>query len=124
MVDIESRLEKLEPGAQPRDWNFYEIFWKLENFSIIFNKAKFFEETKNKNDTDPNLARDFCSTAFLSKPYGYSFFVHAFPYGCGPALGKSMSITISLISEPFDDILTWPLEEQSKSVFSDNPNLV
>ena len=53
------------------------------------------------------MACDFCSAAFFSKPYGYSFFIRAFPYGCGPILGKSMSITISLIAGPFDDILTW-----------------
>ena len=106
--NIESRLEKLETGEQPRDWNLYKIIWKLENFSTIFNNAKLFEQTQNKNDIDPNLARDFCSTAFLSKPYGYSLFIRALPYGCGPAIGKSMSITISLIAGPFDDILTWP----------------
>ena len=110
MDDIESRLEKLESGEQPRDWNFYKIIWKLENFSLIFNNARLFEEMKNKNDADPNLARDFCTTTFLSKPYGYSFFIRAFPFGCGPALGKSMSITISLIAGPFDDILTWPFK--------------
>ena len=65
---IESRLQKLETGQQPRDWNLYKIIWKFENFSIVSNNPKLFEETKNKNDTDPNLARDFCGTAFLSKP--------------------------------------------------------
>ena len=94
MDNIESRLEKLETGEQPRDWKRYKIIWKVENFFVIFNNAKLFEETKNKNDTDPNLARDFCSTAFLSKPHGYSLFIRAFTYGCGPALGKSMSLTI------------------------------
>ena len=108
MDNIESRLEKLGTGEQPRDWNLYKIIWKLENFSLIFNNAKLLEETENKNGTDPNLARDFCSTAFLSKPYGNSFFIRAFPYGCGPALAKSMSITISLIAGPFDYILSWP----------------
>ena len=107
---IESRLEKLETREQPRDWNLYRIIWKLENFSVIFNQARLLEETKNKNDTDPNLSRDFCSTAFLSKPYGSSFFIRAFFYGCGPALGKSMSITISLTAGPFDDILNWPFK--------------
>ena len=42
--NIESRLEKLETGEQPRDWNLYKINWKLENFSLIFNNAKLFEE--------------------------------------------------------------------------------
>ena len=107
---IDSRLGKLKSGEQPRDWNLYMIIWKLENFSVIFNNVKLFEETKNKNDTDPNLARDFCSTASISKPYGYSFFIPACPYGCGPGLRKSMSITISLISGPFDDILSWPFK--------------
>ena len=104
---MDSRLEKLESRGQTRNWNFYKIIWKLENFSVFFNIAKFYKETKNKNDTDPNLAREFCSTAFLSKPYGYSFFIRTFPYGRGPALGKSMSITISVVSGPFEDILTW-----------------
>ena len=123
---IGSRLEKLESGEQPRDWNIYKIIWKLENFSVIFNNAKLFEETKNKNDTDPNLARDFCSTAVLSKPYGYSFFIRAFPYGCGPALGKSMSITKSLIAGPFDDILIWAFKGTIQiSVFrQDNSGLI
>ena len=65
---IDSRLENLESGEQPCDWNLYKNIWELENFSVIFNNAKFFEETENKNDTDPNLAGNFCSTAFLSKP--------------------------------------------------------
>ena len=102
---IESRLEKLESGEQPRDWNLYKIIWKLENLSIIFNNARLFEEAENKKNTDPNLTRDFCSTAFLSKTYDYRFFIRAFPYGCGPALGKSLSITLSLIAGRFDDIL-------------------
>ena len=107
---LESRLEKLESGEQPRDWNLHKIIWKLENFSVVFNNAKQFEEIENKNIADPNLARDFCSTAFLSKPYGYSFFIRAFPYGRGPAIGKSMSFTISMLAGPFDDILTWPFK--------------
>ena len=123
---LESRLEKLETGEQPRDWNLYKIIWKLENFSVVFNNAKQFEEIENKNIIDPNLTRDFCSTAFLSKPYGYSFFIRAFPYGCGPAIGKSMSITISLIAGPFDDILPWPFKGTIQiSVFKqDNSGLV
>ena len=123
---IESRLEKLESGEEPRDWNLYKIIWKLENFSTIFNNAKLFEQTQKKNDIDPNLARDFCSTAFLSKPYGYSFFIRAFPYGCGPAVGKLMSITISLIAGPFDDILPWPFKGTIQiSVFrQDNSGLI
>ena len=81
---------------------------------------------ENKNDADPNLARDFCSTAFLSRPYNYSFFIRAFPYGCGPALGKSMSITISLIAGPFDDIVSWPFKGTIQiSVFrQDNSGLI
>ena len=123
---IESRLEKLETGEQPRDWNLYKIIWKLENVSTIFNNAKLVEQTQNKNDIDPNLTRDFCSTAFLSKPYGYSFFIRAFPFGCGPAIGKLMFITISLIAEPFDDILTWPFRGTIQiSVFrQDNSGLI
>ena len=101
-----SRLQRLEAGEQPRDKNLYKIIWKLENFPVIFNNVKLFEETKNKNDTDPNLSRDFCRAVFLCKPYGYNFFVRAFPYGCASALGRSMSITICLITGPFDDILS------------------
>ena len=123
---IESRLEKLETGEQPRDWNLYKIIWKLENFSVVLNNAKQFEEIEKKNIADPNLARDFCSTAFLSKPYGYSFFIRAFPYECGPAIGKLMSITISLIAGPFDDIVTWPFKGTIQiSVFrQDNSGLI
>ena len=124
--NVDSRLKKLETGEQPSDWNLYKIVWKLENFSVVFNNAKQFEELK-KNNADPNLERDFFSTAFLSKPYGYSFFTRAFPFGCGPALGKSMSITISLIAgPPFDDILTWPFEGSIQiSVFrQDNSSLI
>ena len=64
--NIDSRLEKLESGEQPRDWNLYKNIWKLENFLVTFKIARLFEKTKNKNDTDPNLARNFCSAAFLS----------------------------------------------------------
>ena len=126
MNNIESRLEKLETREQPRDWNLYKIIWKLENFSVIFDNAQLFEETKNKNETEPNLAHDFCSTAFLSKPYGYSFLIGAFLYGCGPALGKSMSILTSLIAGPFDNIPTWPFKETIQiSVFrQDNSGLI
>ena len=126
MDSFEYRLQKSETGEQPRDWNLYKIIWKLEHFSVIFNNAKLFEETKNKNDTDLNLAGNFCSTAFLSKPYGYSLFIRAFPYGYGPALGKSMSIIISLIAGPFDDILSWPFKGTIQiSVFrQDNSGLL
>ena len=74
-----SRLQKLETGEQSRDSNPYKSIWKLENFSVTFNNAKLYEETKNKNDTDPNLVCDFCSTDFFSKLYGCSFFIRAFP---------------------------------------------
>ena len=123
---IESRLEKLESGEQPRDWNLYKIIWNLENFSVVFNNAKHFEEIENKNIADPNLASEFCSTAFLSKPYGYSFFIRAFHYGCGPATGKSTSITISLIAGPFDDILTRPFKGtiQISELRQDNSGLI
>ena len=53
MDSIDSRLQKLETGEQHRDWNLYKVVWKLENFSVIFSNANLFEETKNKNDTDP-----------------------------------------------------------------------
>ena len=124
MDDIEPRLEKLESGEQPRDWNMYKITWKFENISVVFNNAKQFEEIENKNIADPNLARDVCSTAFFSKPYGYSFFIRTFPYGCGPALGKSMSITISLIAGPSMIFSLCPSKEQSEWVFSDETILV
>ena len=124
--NIDSRLQILETGEQPRDWKLYKIIWKLENFSTIFNNAELSEETENRKNTDPNLTRDFCTTAFLSKPYGYSFFIRAFPYRCGPALGKSMSITISLIAGPFDVILSWPFKGTLQiSVFrQDNSGLI
>ena len=126
MDSIESRSQKLETGKQPRDWILHKIIWKLESFWVIFENAKLFEETKNKNETDPNMARDFCSVAFLSKPYGYSLFIRTFPYGCGPALSKSMSITISLIAGHFDDIFFWPSKETiQNSVFrQDNSGLM
>ena len=115
--NLESRLQKLETGEQLRDWKLYKIIWKLENVSVIFENAKLFEETKNKNDTDPNMVRNFYSTGFLSKPYGYIFCIRAYPYGCGQALGKSMSITISLIAGPFDDILSGPSKNNSDQCF-------
>ena len=72
------------------------------------------------------MARKFSSTAFLSKHYGYSFFIRAFPYGCGPVLDKSISITISLIAGPFDDILTGSFKGTIQiSVFrQDNSGLI
>ena len=108
MDSIDSRLQKLETAKQPRDWSFYNIIRTLQKYSSIFKNTKLFEETKNKDDTDPNLICNFCSTTFLSKPYGYSFFIRAFRYGCGSALDRSMSIIISLIAGPFDDFLSWP----------------
>ena len=108
--NIESRLQNLETGEQPRDWNFYNFIWKLESFLGIFYNDKQSEENQKKSDTDPNLARDFCSTAFLSRPDGCNFFIRTFPYGCGSALGKSMTITISLITGPFDKILPCPIK--------------
>ena len=64
MHSIDSRLQKLETREHPCDWNLYMIILKLENFSNIFTNAKLFEETKNKDDFDPNLVRDFCSSHF------------------------------------------------------------
>ena len=107
---FDSCVRKLETGEQPRAWNFYQIVRNFENFLVINNCTKLYEETRNKNDIDPNLARDFCSTVFLSKPYGYSFFIRAFPYECGSVLGKSMSITLSLIAGPFEVIPSRPFK--------------
>ena len=45
---IDSGLQKLETGEQPRDWNLYKIIWKLENVWVNFNNSKLFEETKNR----------------------------------------------------------------------------
>ena len=126
MDSIEFRLQKLETGEHPRDWNLYKNICKLENFSVIFNNAKLFEEAQNKNGTDPNLAWDFCSTVLLSKPCGYSFFTRACPYGCGSALCKSLTITVSLMAGPFDDILSWLFKGTVQiSVFrQDNSGLI
>ena len=110
MDRIDSGPQKKETREQIRDWNFHRKIWKLESLVVFFNNGKLFEETKNKNDTNPNLVRDFCSTAFLRKPYGYSFLICAFTYGCGPALGKLMYITIFVIAGPLDDILSWPVK--------------
>ena len=85
----------------------FQVYLETRKFLIHFNNAKLFEETKNKNDTDPNLARDFCSTAFLSKSYGYGFFIGGFPYGCRSAIGRSMSVIISLTAGTCDDIVSW-----------------
>ena len=110
---------ELETGEQPRDWILYKIIRKLENLLVIFNNAKQFEETKHKNETDPNMAGDFCSKAFRSKPYGYSFSKRPFLYGCGPALDISITITISLISGPLNKILSWPLKRAHRiSIFT------
>ena len=67
MDSIESRTQKLETGKQPLDWILHKTSWKLESFSVIFKNAKPIEETKNKNETHPNMARDFCRVAFLRK---------------------------------------------------------
>ena len=122
---IESRLEKLESGEQPRDWNLYKNVWKLENFSAVSNNAKQFEEIENKNFADPNLARDFCSTAFFSKPYDYSFLSAPSLMDVAQHLANQC-LSISLIAGPFDDILSWPFKGTIQiSVFrQDNSGLI
>ena len=126
MNSIESRLQneiqesKLVVGILTRLSGSSKTFL---SFSIRPNCLKKWE---NKKDTDPNLAQDFCSTAFLSKPYGYPFVIRAFPCRCGPALAKSMSITISLIAGPFDDILPWPFKGSIQIIVfrQDNSGLI
>ena len=44
--NIDFRLQKLETGEQPRDWNLYKSIWKLEKISVTFNNAKLFYGTK------------------------------------------------------------------------------
>ena len=56
------------------------------------------------------MARDICCTPLLTQPYGDSFFIPAFPNGCGSALSKPMSITIRLLVAHFDDMLSWPFK--------------
>ena len=85
----------------------FQDFLETRKIPSHFNNAKLFEETKNKNGFDPNLARDFCSTALLSKSYGYAFFIGGFPYGCRSAIGRSMSVIISLIAGTFNDFVSW-----------------
>ena len=46
--NIDSRLQKLETREQPRAWILYKIIWNLENFSVIFNNAKQYEEIKTR----------------------------------------------------------------------------
>ena len=48
MDESEPRLEKLEPGEQPRDWNHYKIIWKLGNFSLILIMLNFLKKRKTK----------------------------------------------------------------------------
>ena len=114
-VNVVSRLQKLEKGEKSCKLNLYKFTWKLESFSVVFNNAKHFEENKNKNDIDPDLTRDFYSTAHLNRSFGYKFLISTFPYGCGSTLGKSMSITVSAISGPFEHILSWPLNGKYQS---------
>ena len=101
-------------------------FGNSRTFQSSSITPNYFKKQKNKNDTDPNLVRGFCSSAFLSEPYGWSSFVRAFTYGCDSAPGRSMSITISLIAGRFDHILSWPFKRTIQiNVFRrDNSGLI
>ena len=112
-------LQNIETGEKHRRWNLYKIIWNLKNFLVIPEQL---EETENKNDTNPNLARAFYSTGFINQPYGKSFFILN---GCGSAFGKSMSISKSLIAGPFDDILSWLFEGTNRiKIFRQNDSSI
>ena len=119
MDSLESQLQKLETGEQPRDWNLYKIVWKLDNFSVICNNAKLIEMTPIQT-----WHATFVAQLFPASLMAIVSLIRAFPYGCGSALGKSMSITISLITGPFDDILSWPFKGTIQISVSDNTILV
>ena len=116
ILDYKSQSQVDNPGSG----TFSRLFGNSKILSL-FNNAKLFEETKNKNDTNPNLEGDFCSTAFLSKSYGYAFFIGGFPYGCRSAIGRSMSVIISLTAGTCDDIVPWLFKGTMQiSVFRQN----
>ena len=90
-------MNNLAIGTFTRSFGNSKIF---QSFSILPNYLK-------KQKTRKILTSKLHATVSV-QPYGYCFFICAFPYGCGPALGRSLSITIFLLSGPFDDNLSWP----------------
>ena len=107
---LEMEILTLKTKTNPRDWNLYKVIWKLEKFSMVLFNAKHYEKEKPKQLPDPNLICDYCSPPLFTQSYGYTYFIRAFPYGCDAAKGKAMSIFITFIAGPYDDILPWPFK--------------
>ena len=96
------KIRQLEPG------NSDIIVWKIPSVKFVFDSARV-----ARPSSDPLIepATSFSSPIFRTHPHGYNFFIKLYPYGIGPATGKSASILITLFPGDYDNLLPWPFSK-------------
>ena len=96
------KIRQLEPG------NSDAIIWKIPSVKFVFDSAK-----KARPSSDPLIeaATTFSSPIFRTHPHGYNFFIKFYPYGIGPATGRSASILFTLFPDDYDNLLKWPFSK-------------
>ena len=96
------KIRQLEPG------NSDVIIWKIPSVKFVFESAKV-----ARSSSDPLIepATSFSSPIFRTHPQGYNFFIKFYPYGIGPATGKSASILFTLFPGDYDNLPKWPFSK-------------
>ena len=84
------------------------IIWKTPSVKFVFDSA-----TVARPSSDPLIepATSFSSPIFKTHPHGYNFLVKFYPYGIGPANGKSASILFTPFPGDYDNLLQWPFSK-------------
>ena len=96
------KIHQLESG------NSDAIIWKIPSVKFVFDSAKV-----ARPSFDPLIepATSFSSPIFRTHSHGYNFFIKLYPYGIGPAMGKSASILFTLFPGDHDNLLQWPFSK-------------
>ena len=101
-IFLYDKIRQIEPG------NSDVIIWKIPSIKSVFESAKV-----ARTSSDPLIepATSFSSPIFRTHPHGYNFFIKFYPYGIGPATGKSASILFIFFPGDYDNLLKWPFSK-------------
>jgi len=102
----ESFAERIKSVEFGRQGNY---IWRITGFRTVFNNAK--DAHNDKDRVSPYSPTDFCSPLFYTSQHGYCMYLRCFPYGADAAIGKSLSLFVSLSPGDYDGILPWPFHK-------------
>ena len=84
------------------------ILWKVTSIKLVFESARLWYLKPGRENPPTTRLR---SPLFRSHPYGYNFYLDLYPYGFAAAIGTWLSLSLSISSGEYDDILPWPVSK-------------